>query len=285
MSRPRVVVEEQQNRVIVQDDVVRVVSVAQQGPPGPQGPQGEPGEGGGAELPEAAQGSLLVRGADDWEPLGAGAEGEALVVADGVPAWGEVASAGGLLPPLAVTKGTAFNQWIIPGWAYESFGTSVHQGGVIYYQPIYVSYAMTFDQAAVNVTTANVEGIARLGLYEWDSGLPTNLIADWGAVPLTTTGEKSVAFDAPLTLSPGYYFTAVAIAASSDRVSLRSISNAFASPVLTWISFITSGTADNCILRSTGNSDVPVDGFPDQAAAPNSSGNYSYMTLFLRRSE
>lgn len=58
--------------------------------------------------------------------------------------------------------------------------------------PFYPGRACTLTGIAVNVTLALVGGVVRLGLYESDGELPTDLVADYGTLGVGLTGIQSL---------------------------------------------------------------------------------------------
>ena len=84
--------------------------------------------------------------------------------------------------------------------AGEYYGTSLATGvsssavGIVRMRtwPFVVSSVSSFDRIAVEVTTAASGGLARLGLYNIEGGIPTSLVADFGEIDCGTTGVKEV---------------------------------------------------------------------------------------------
>jgi len=74
--------------------------------------------------------------------------------------------------------------------------------GRMYAHPFIVGDDVTFTKVGVSVTTSHASSV-RLGLYEWENGEPTNLIADYGTVSASTTGEKEISISQAL--SGGIY--------------------------------------------------------------------------------
>lgn len=58
--------------------------------------------------------------------------------------------------------------------------------------PFYPGRSCTLTGIAVNVTLALVGGVVRLGLYESDGALPTDLVADYGTLGVGLTGIQSL---------------------------------------------------------------------------------------------
>lgn len=219
------VTEDPRATVTVTEEVIRVATIGTQGPPGPQGPQGEPGEGGDS-LPAGVEGDLLLHGAAEWGVLNPGAEGEALVVASGVPAWGAVGGGGETyinphpINIFAVTGSTY--EWAMPGWHFSSVtSTGLLGSDRIVAGPILVTRTRTITGAGLNVTTAGAAGQqVRLGLYALDErGLPRTLVADFGVVSIETTGIKILELAENQEVAPGRYATVMVSNGSGGQLS------------------------------------------------------------------
>jgi hypothetical protein len=78
----------------------------------------------------------------------------------------------------------------------------------IYAHPFFVPYNYVFKSIGV-LATGVASSQADLGIYNDGGGLPTTLLADYGAVATTTTGFKTIAINQALTA--GWYWLAVAV--------------------------------------------------------------------------
>lgn len=199
----RISVTEQVNRVIVEEDVVRVISAGGVGPPGPQGPAGT--------LPTTTLGDMIVHGAAGAERLPVGSDGQALTVAAGMPAWGAVAGGGGSGPP-------SIPNWVV-GRYYDyrsvivftqALSTKAPATTHVYVSPLFIPRRIRFDRVAIHLPSApSSTATARLGLYTCDTAAyrPGTLVADFGEVGAGTTGVKELAINQ--WLDPGWHFAAV----------------------------------------------------------------------------
>ncbi|MEM2174275.1 MAG: hypothetical protein QXI58_01425 [Candidatus Micrarchaeia archaeon] len=85
--------------------------------------------------------------------------------------------------------------------------TATPSANVLLAFPLIIPVSTTFDQIAINVTTAKT-GQARLGIYRDNNNqvYPGSLILDAGVIDTGTTGVKILSID--LTLTPGLYWAA-----------------------------------------------------------------------------
>ena len=225
-------ITEQNNRVIVQGDTVRVISVGTLGPPGEQGVDGLPGVQGdtgpiglagatggpgpagpaGETFPAATTGSLLVRGATTFDPLPPGAEGNALKIVGSVPAWGAVAASGAVDTfPLWISGRYYSTAESMPGWSTTG-ATNLLVVDRIHFMPLHVPSVLSIDLMVINVITAAAAGgKARLGLYGLaaNSPRPGPLVLAAGEIATDTTGNKYIFLSPVVELQPGWYWLAV----------------------------------------------------------------------------
>lgn len=75
----------------------------------------------------------------------------------------------------------------------SNVGTGTHSAGVERAQPIYLPPSTALQAVAVNVTTLAASSVVRLGIRSDSNGRPGNLLADWGTVDTTGTGNKTLA--------------------------------------------------------------------------------------------
>lgn len=170
-----------------------------EGPAGPQGPTGPQGPAG----PAGAAGTNGTNGTNG----------------QGVPTGG---TAGQVLSKINTTDYNT--QWVsnsYAGWPKfkaglyyysdsigASVGTLASTGlqGDLFFTPITVRDASSFDSVSVNCRTAGAGLFARLGLYNSDvNGFPSTLVVDAGQADLSSTGLKDVTVSTT-NINPGLYW-------------------------------------------------------------------------------
>jgi hypothetical protein len=87
----------------------------------------------------------------------------------------------------------------------------------VYYENFVVGQTTTFTKIGLRVTTAEAAKVARLGIYNWSSGIPTTLLLDAGTVSLAATGEVEASISQ--SLGPGNY--ALAFISDATTAALR----------------------------------------------------------------
>jgi len=158
-----------------------------------------------------------------WEAIAIGEKGD---TGEGVPAGG---SAGQVL---AKASGTAYDTvWSTlgstlggnrSGWFQWTSGKSLtnraHGAQEVYFVPINIDTASTFDQIAIYVVTGAASGSIRLGIYnESVGGVPSGLLQDFGTVS-TATSSTTVTITISLSLSPGRYWLASKVESSGATI-------------------------------------------------------------------
>lgn len=141
--------------------------------------------------------------------------GQVLGTTDGTE-WTPVDVAGGL-SALAVSEG-AGNYVSTPRVAESDASGAL---GRLHYTPLWIDRTLTIDSLSVLVQTAGAAGAAiRLGIYDTDpvQAHPGSLIVEAGTVDTTTTGTKTVAIAAPVTLRPGLYWLAAVMQTAQSTV-------------------------------------------------------------------
>lgn len=81
--------------------------------------------------------------------------------------------------------------------------------GVMHFVPVYVFKTQTFTGVAYWATASTP--LARFGIYTNSNGAPGTLVTgtDTAEITITTGSTQDVAFAAPVSLSPGWYWIAV----------------------------------------------------------------------------
>ncbi len=99
-------------------------------------------------------------------------------------------------------------RWVIPGWAWTSQLNTVVAANRIYYLPIYVPEDTNYDRIGINVQAGDgAGGAADLRIFEWDTGVPGDLILSAGTVSTNGAGAKEIVIAEALTR--GWYFLAI----------------------------------------------------------------------------
>ncbi len=105
-----------------------------------------------------------------------------------------------MIPPTA--------RWTSPGWWWENVLQQVVTANRTYYMPIYVAETTTYIRIGMFVGVGDgAGGTADLRIFEWDNGVPGDLILSAGTVSTNAAGAKEIVI--AQALSPGYYFLAV----------------------------------------------------------------------------
>lgn len=119
----------------------------------------------------------------------------------------------------------AATRWTIPGWNVAQSAPATPANGRIYYQPIFVSQNTTYIRIGCRVTTLEAARSARLSIYEWNSGLPGNLVLDAGTVSLAAVAYVEIVISQ--LLARGFYFLSIV----TDSTGVAQI-QAVATPIL-----------------------------------------------------
>ncbi len=100
-------------------------------------------------------------------------------------------------------------RWVIPGWAWNQSASQVVAANRTYYVPIYVNGDTTYDRIGIYVAVGDgAGGVADLRIFEWDTGVPGDLVLSAGTVNTNAGGAKEIDIG-PTALTRGYYFLAV----------------------------------------------------------------------------
>ena len=127
---------------------------------------------------------------------------------------------GELYNPSVAIQGA--HRYVVPGWVWTQISAPQNlQSFNLYFVPIFVGVSTNYDRIFINVTSGAGGKSARLGVYEWANGEPTDLVLDAGTVNLNPTGVKEITIN--LTLARGYY--ALALVGNSSAAQITCASN------------------------------------------------------------
>ncbi len=99
-------------------------------------------------------------------------------------------------------------RWTSPGWVFGGGAGQAVTANRTYYMPIYVEEDTTYIRIGIQVIIGDAGGgLADLRIFEWDSGVPGDLILSAGTVSTNAAGLKEIVIAQALT--HGYYFLAV----------------------------------------------------------------------------
>lgn len=122
-------------------------------------------------------------------------------------------------------KGYVLNRYYYPVTIRPVTSVQVFNLNRIYAAPFVVSENDTFTRIGIEVTTLSA-GNARLGIYNFDNGIPTTLVADLGTVSTASTGEKEITISQ--VLPSGVYALCFILSINTElRLSSGSISGSF----------------------------------------------------------
>lgn len=114
---------------------------------------------------------------------------------------------------------------------YVGFGSApagvALSADVLYYQPFSVGEEHTFDRIAFQVTATGTATLARLAIYRFVNGVPTELVLDAGSVGVGSTGLKTITISQ--LLEPGTYVLGLVLNGTCTLVAYPSdtLMNAF----------------------------------------------------------
>jgi hypothetical protein len=89
-----------------------------------------------------------------------------------------------------------------------------HLANQLYGRVFTVGKQATFTRIGIEVTTGHASN-ARLGIYNFDGGIPTSLVLDAGTVSAASTGAKEITISQAL--SPGLYVVAAVFESASSE--------------------------------------------------------------------
>ncbi len=103
-----------------------------------------------------------------------------------------------MIPPIA--------RWVTPGWQVATSVGSVVTANRTYYQAIYIPQSVSYDRIGINVQAGDgAGGAADLRIFEWDTGVPGDLVLSAGTVSTNAGGAKEIVIAETLN---GLYFLA-----------------------------------------------------------------------------
>lgn len=160
-----------------------------------------------AKIPNSlvdAKGDILTATADNTPArLGVGTDGHVLT-ADSAQATGIKWSAAPGIPGFAISKKTTI--WRTSGVLSNTAGFSAGVQNQIYAVPVQLR-AGTLDRIGTHVGSAQASNTWRLGLYSDNNGYPGSLLADFGTIDASTTGQKTISVSQ--VVNDGIYWTAL----------------------------------------------------------------------------
>lgn len=132
--------------------------------------------------------------------LAAGTSGQSLQMGTTIPAWVSASTGGGIVFP---NNGYAASRFYFGVGAAPNNSAGITVTANRNYAIVFaVGVTTTFTKIGIEVTTGAGTS-ARLGVYNFASGLPTSLILDAGTVSVSSIGQKEATIS--LTLNPGVY--------------------------------------------------------------------------------
>ena len=132
--------------------------------------------------------------------------------------WATWATLGGTVSADLKQAANAYLLSFVTGSYYDGtnerqYTTKTLASDTLYFSPIYIPTAATFDRIGINVTTLGSGASGRLGIYEADAdGLPGDLLLDAGTVDCSSTGGKEITISQALSADTVYW---LALAASA----------------------------------------------------------------------
>jgi hypothetical protein len=161
------------------------------------------------------------------------AHGHSIADVEGLQAALDAAGSGGGASDftLCTLFKPAATAWVTNAWNNTAFGTQAQVAGRAVLSPFLSSHDLTIDQVAVSVSTAVAGALFKVVIHAADAdGRPGAVLAESPTLDAATTGTKTVALAASLSLSKGtLYWIGVR---SSSTATLRCL-NVGASPQLT----------------------------------------------------
>lgn len=171
----------------------------------------------------------------------------------------------------------SLTRYVMPGWFFGDTAAKPLTSGVLYYLPIFVAGTTTYIRISLFVTTADPGSTARLGIYEWDAGLPGALVLDAGTLSTASPGAKDIVISEELTR--GYYFLALV---SDGTPICRGVDTAdpVAPPVPGYFNSVEN--PNRVIPYATGRAGDVAGGLADPAPAPTESKGAAMAIVWLR---
>jgi len=171
-----------------------------------------------------------------------------------------------------------FETWEIPGWRIMGVTEGHAVAGILYCYPIFVPETTLYYKIGAGVKVLAEGALARLGIYNWDNGLPGSLNLDAGTIDVSTTGAKTITINH--TLTRGYYFLAF-VSDSNPRFWAPDLERS--SACITGFGGDGVGSPmDYVSLDLAGQSAMVAGGFPDPAPAALKDGYESMEKAFVQ---
>ncbi len=167
-----------------------------------------------AEGLSSTQGQMAYRGAAEWEAMAAGSAGD-LVVSGG--ASGNPSFKTRHITPATVPKLTGTDVRYMGPVGSGTVASNTGSVGRLYFIPMHFGEDKTLTEIGIHVTTLAASGVGRLGLYEFQNGLPGDFIADFGEFATTSTGYKGTAINQAVVASK-WYFVALAFGVALPNI-------------------------------------------------------------------
>ena len=102
--------------------------------------------------------------------------------------------------------GYVVGRYYIPPF-YAGISSTSTGTNIICYSPVYFGQTIKINSLSCRVSTAASGGLANLGIYRNNAGLPGTFAIKGGAVTTSTSGIREIIFTA-VQLNPGWYWLA-----------------------------------------------------------------------------
>ncbi len=180
---------------------------------------------------------------------------------------------GGVRPKLQ----PAVNRFVLPGWVTvetDQLGAVI---GEMIYTLVVVSENTTFIRMVAEVT-GGTAGSCRLGIYNYDNGMPGTLVLDAGVIDTEFSATKEITISQ--NLDPAPYF----LASVCDSTATFTIAKGLISHSLPFAGFSESINLlhDRVTLLKTGEVAQVAGGLSDPAVAPDASADVTLTRVALR---
>lgn len=183
--------------------------------------------------------------------------------------------------PGAFLDDASISRFMLPGWSQYSYTNNNGTAERLYFMPILLERATTFDRIGVKVTTLAGGSVVRLGIYaalfNGDGELtPGALTLDAGTIDSSSTGDKLIVID--VTLGEGYHFLAHS---SAHIVGMQGLNPAggLATPV-TPITTSVGGVTAPALAATIADGAAAL---PDPAPTPTITQNTTFLPVRLRQ--
>lgn len=172
-----------------------------------------------AEGLSSTRGQMPYRGASQWEAAAAGTAGDVMVSGG---ASGDPSFKTRFITPVQLPVITGSNMRYIGPVGSGVTGTAIGAVNRLYFVPLHFGEDKTLTEFGIYVSTLAASGVARIGLYENQGGVPGDFVADFGEVLTSTTGYKSIAISQAVVASKWYWG---AVVCGTAAPSLSHITN------------------------------------------------------------